>query len=187
MRLIFILMLAVSSLLSCKQPVYDNAERDAELLSLGDSITRIAFMELSAELTAAMSEKGVPHALQHCNTHALNITKEVSFRYKAAISRVSDRYRNQANAANEMETTLMKEYRQQILAGNKPVHQLIHTSDGKTIYYKPILLQPQCMVCHGSKEQIGAENMLIIKNLYPGDLATGFKEGDLRGLWKVEF
>lgn len=189
MRRLCIILISTAWLTACSQPETSRGDtgKDDELLVLGDSITRMAFMELSAALSAAVSEKGIPDALQYCNTEAINITREVSLRYKARISRVSDRFRNPANAANDMERKLIGEYRRQILAGRKPEHQLIHTSEGKTVYYKPILLQPQCISCHGTDEEIGEEHLLVIKKLYPNDLATGFRPGDLRGMWKVEF
>jgi len=47
---------------------------------------------------------------------------------------------------------------------------------------------PACMKCHGQAgKEIDAKTMEIISQKYPDDLATGYKEGDLRGLWKITF
>jgi hypothetical protein len=59
---------------------------------------------------------------------------------------------------------------------------------GNIHYFKPIILQPMCWSCHGiagSDIQPGA--MEEIKKRYPSDLAIGFSEGDLRGMWHIRF
>jgi hypothetical protein len=44
---------------------------------------------------------------------------------------------------------------------------------------RPIVLQPMCTSCHGT--DIGSDIGEILSGLYPGDQATGFQVGDLRG------
>ena len=47
---------------------------------------------------------------------------------------------------------------------------------------------PPCLQCHGTPNQdIAPETLAAIQKLYPDDKATGFKLGDLRGLWRVTF
>jgi hypothetical protein len=47
---------------------------------------------------------------------------------------------------------------------------------------------PACLQCHGQPgTDINEATMAQIKNLYPEDHATGYKLGDVRGLWKVTF
>ncbi len=51
-----------------------------------------------------------------------------------------------------------------------------------------MLGNPLCLQCHGTPNQdIAPETLAAIQKLYPGDKATGFKLGDLRGLWRVTF
>jgi hypothetical protein len=59
----------------------------------------------------------------------------------------------------------------------------------KIVYYKPIrIAMPACLKCHGSAEKdIDPKTLAIIRQKYPDDLATNYKEGDLRGLWKITF
>ncbi|MCG7858962.1 DUF3365 domain-containing protein, partial [Flavihumibacter sediminis] len=55
-------------------------------------------------------------------------------------------------------------------------------------YYKPILLQPMCLTCHGQpNSNIPASLVATIDSLYPNDLAKGFSVGELRGLWQIRF
>ena len=57
--------------------------------------------------------------------------------------------------------------------------------NGRSGYVEPILLQPLCTACHG--EKISKEVAIIIDEMYPEDQAVGFKTGDLRGVFWVEY
>ena len=58
-------------------------------------------------------------------------------------------------------------------------------ANGRRGYVEPIVMQPLCLACHGETlapevaEQIAAE--------YPEDRATGFRVGDFRGVFWVEY
>ena len=45
-----------------------------------------------------------------------------------------------------------------------------------------------CLKCHGKPDiDIAQGTLKKINQLYPNDLAKGYKLDDLRGLWKIEF
>lgn len=48
-------------------------------------------------------------------------------------------------------------------------------------YLKAIGVQPACLICHGSNEQIPEEVLRSIDQFYPQDRAVGYALGDLRG------
>ena len=52
-------------------------------------------------------------------------------------------------------------------------------------YAEPIIVQPMCLACHG--ESLAPEIAAKISEAYPDDQATGFKVGDFRGVFWVEF
>jgi hypothetical protein len=59
---------------------------------------------------------------------------------------------------------------------------------GSPHFYAPILLQQKCLACHGEiGKNVTVKTDSIIKSFYPHDAATGFKEGDLRGIWSIAF
>jgi hypothetical protein len=65
---------------------------------------------------------------------------------------------------------------------------LQQTPDGAVHYYKPILVQAMCLNCHGSvPDQIQPDVLAKIDSLYPGDLARGYRDGQLRGAWHLRF
>jgi len=41
--------------------------------------------------------------------------------------------------------------------------------------------------CHGKIESIDPKVLDKIKWLYPGDLATGYNENEVRGVWSILF
>ena len=51
-------------------------------------------------------------------------------------------------------------------------------------YVEPILLQPPCLACHG--EALAPDLAARIAELYPADRATGFRVGELRGVFWIE-
>ena len=60
--------------------------------------------------------------------------------------------------------------------------------EGDLLYTKPIVLNDQmCLRCHGTPLQdIGAADWAMLQAAYPQDKATGYKTGDLRGMWVVK-
>ena len=50
----------------------------------------------------------------------------------------------------------------------------------------PILLQPECEMCHGEPAAVAEEVRARIDEHYPDDQALGFTAGDLRGWFWVE-
>jgi hypothetical protein len=69
------------------------------------------------------------------------------------------------------------------LVDGKPNRQIVRTGSGTdaavhVLSAIPMQEQP-CSVCHGSNVDAGLK--AHIDQLYPGDLATGFAPGELRG------
>jgi hypothetical protein len=52
-------------------------------------------------------------------------------------------------------------------------------------YFEAIRLDGMCTACHGKTEEMDAEVVTKLQQLYPNDRAVGFKSGDLRGMFSV--
>lgn len=157
-------------------------------LKAGNEITASVFKLLSGELLTAMKEKGFDGALKYCNLNALNLTDSIAESHGAMVNRLAERYRNPKNALmDSLDIAVYEEYLD--LPGDELVEssRLHRLSDNSVVYFKPIVLQGQCVACHGSKSTIGEDNYESIKSIYPNDKAIGFKPGDLRGIWRVEW
>ena len=125
-----------------------------------------------------MQKGGPESALEFCNIEAMPLTQSMSEKHGLEISRVSDKMRNPKNVANAEELKLIEQYKKQLLAGEllKPVRTETH-------YYEPLVTNVMCLQCHGEPGKNIKPNVSAkIAELYPGDLAMGYKENEVRGL-----
>ncbi len=60
--------------------------------------------------------------------------------------------------------------------------------NGHPVYYKPIILTNNCLVCHGKPGESIPDNLAEkIAELYPDDKAINFEAGHPRGMWAITF
>ena len=133
---------------------------------------------LMKNVAEQIEKGGAEAALDYCNIEAMPLTKSMSEKFGLEIYRVSDKMRNPKNSANAEELKLIEQYKQQILAGEdlKPVRTESH-------YYEPLVTNAMCLQCHGEPGKNIKPNVSAkIAKLYPEDLATGYKENEVRGL-----
>ena len=154
----------------------------------GDKITAVAFQSLSDHLKGAIATGGLEQAIAYCNIQALPLTDSLSQNFGVHIKRTSMKLRNPANAADSLETYMLGLF-QDIQDMKKPmVGKAILARDQNIRYFAPIVVKTQCLACHGTvSEQVTDSTYNLIKSRYPGDAATGYKEGQLRGIWSVNF
>lgn len=147
----------------------------------GDSITKVAFMQLSSRLKSVIDTAGFSGAVDYCSVHAIPLTNEVAEKYDVTLSRVSNKYRNPFNMARNGDIEVLDA----MAADAMPY--VVEGADRIT-YYKPIKTMALCLNCHGKEgETLKEETYATIKSKYPEDLAIGYSEGELRGAWKVVF
>lgn len=133
---------------------------------------------LTARLVEVTSGDGPVAAIQVCRTEANEIARQVGDELGVRIGRTSQRLRNSANQAPEWAVELLH---------NEPNGvQAVRLEDGSTAALFPILLQPQCVMCHGGPDDIPDEIEAALAEGYPDDQATGFEVGELRGWFWVE-
>lgn len=141
---------------------------------------------LGQNLMGAIQKNGTLHALEFCNVEAMPLTAQMQEKFGADIQRVSNKNRNPNNAANEEETYYINFFQKEIDEGNDP-KPVVLSQDGKTRFYYPIVTNTMCLQCHGKPNIINTEVLLQIKDLYPNDLATGYDENEVRGIWSIGF
>lgn len=148
---------------------------------------------LISNLTRTMSTQGILPALTFCMEQAPRLAQQVASEHGVRIGRVSvsGRQRNSANAPIAWQSRVLTQFQQKVDRGAKPgdlVHvqttELPDTVSLRVMY--GIEVQPYCLSCHGSGNEVPEEIKTALAQLYPGDAATGFKRGDLRGAMWVE-
>ena len=179
-----IVILLLSS--SCQKSLTEKDKK--EYIVKGKEIAQASAEHLGGRLTKYMKEGGIVRAVPFCNTMAMPLTKEMSEKYNVSIKRTSDKLRNEKNKPTVEETGILNKYKD-LLKANEQLEQLVELDkSGKPHFYAPIILQKKCLACHGEiGENVTVKTDSIIKSYYPNDMATGFKEGDLRGIWSITF
>lgn len=156
------------------------------VLKRGDEMTTIAGKKLVGTLMKALEKGGVSHAVSFCNTAALPLTDSLSASNNVVIKRTALKYRNPKNKPTKLEKKQLEVYETALIAKQPLEPKVIEVAKNEWLYMKPIVLQAQCQACHGIVgETIAEKEYQLIKKLYPKDKATGFKTGDLRGMWSV--
>lgn len=181
----FLITGLMTFLFSCKQS--KNKEEFTDWKSKGDSLTAQTFDTLRKTLQKAISERGLPGAVEFCNAAALDLTKTYAGK-GIQIKRTSDKIRNPVNTPDEMEMDVIKTYLEQ-KEENKQLTAIVkQDSKGNQHYFKPILIQAMCLNCHGAKVTlIKPDTWYMIQQKYPSDVAFNYNEGDLRGVWHIVF
>ena len=154
-------------------------------LTIGSEVCSITEKILGKALKTKIQEKGIGEAISFCNTSASPLIQQVESKYHLSIKRVSLKNRNKANIPTELEAKLLDSY---LYNWENKIESTenIHKNGDEYIYVKPIYVKELCLNCHGDLEtNITPENHEKLKELYPNDLATGYKTGDLRGMWSI--
>ncbi|PNQ75195.1 cytochrome c family protein [Hanstruepera neustonica] len=140
--------------------------------------------ELGKNLMGTIQKKGTLEAITFCNEVAYPLTDSMAVVYNATIKRVSDKPRNPDNAANSKEKYYIRKF-QKTLAENQEPQAIIEEGTDTVNFYYPITTNSMCLQCHG--KNIEPEVYNTIKRLYPQDLATGYGENEVRGMWSISF
>ena len=154
----------------------------------GDEIVKSASEKLSGTLMSKMKEGGATEAIGFCHQSALPITKKMGAYHDVDIKRTSLKIRNPENLPSEEELKVLLYYEDKLVEG-KELNPLVSLDpSGRPSYYAPIRIQKKCLMCHGTpKQEVSSAIDSILKVKYPEDLAIGYKEGDLRGIWSISF
>lgn len=141
---------------------------------------------LSGELLAAMEEGGPVHAIEFCARDAMELTGTVAGQLGAGweVKRTARRTRNPANAPDALEARALERFHDAEADGG--LDELVqHAGDDEYRYYRPLRIAPLCLQCHGDAAAMDPDVRAIIAERYPEDAATGYGEGELRGLIRV--
>jgi len=162
--------------------------QDSDMLSLSRAISQAMLKELGQKLQSAMADGGAVNAIGVCNTQAPEIAGRVSAQNQVKLSRVGTRARIRVmGIPNDWQAKALAQFDAGLARGEKPAEmefsEIITQADGSKEFHfaKPIVLQPMCVACHGSPEQISPEVQSKLSELYPNDKAVNYLPGQLRG------
>ena len=153
------------------EPEVDPKEQGAALLAPFKA-------NLKNELVTSM-QSGLEDAVAACSTAAPAIAESLSID-GVVMGRSSHKLRNPDNVAPGWVALVIDDY-----LADQPQPVSVELDGGRHGYAEPIFMQPLCLTCHG--ETLAPEVAARIEELYPDDRATGFRTGDFRGVFWVEY
>lgn len=168
------------------------AEVEQAALPRGKAIAAETFGLLSSNLQTAIQSGGISNALPFCSLAASPLTAGLAEKHGVSLRRVTHKARNPANKAAAIEAAVLQAFAAALAASsttNPPPPLVTNLVVGQTTFFAPIVLNNElCLKCHGEPgKDIAPAELAVIQKLYPQDEATGFKLGQLRGAWRIDF
>lgn len=159
---------------------------------IGMRTTAMEFMkELKGVLINQIQTNGVLQAVSVCSDTAQVLTNNFGILKSVFIRRVSFKNRNENNFPDDFEKRILNKF--ELLHQNKELNsetehaEIVEEGEFKYLrYLKPILIQAECLNCHGGENDIMPEVKQLIAQEYTSDKAIGYMIGDLRGAVSVK-
>ena len=149
------------------------AQRDRALAA-----RKALFEDLFRTLSEEIGKGGPASAIDVCKERAPAIAEAASKAHGVRIGRTSFRLRNPKNAGPAWVAALTVDRPETSRFAAGPRGEL-----GAVL---PIKVQTACLQCHGTEDAVPEEVRRRLREAYPDDQATGFRDGDLRGWFWVE-
>lgn len=153
---------------------------DEAALALANAAADELGRTLRTRLSAAMAEGGPARAAEVCSSEAGTLTAEIAARHGATVGRGSLRMRGSTPPPAWVQAWLQAQ-------GERPaagVTGFARVEHGHARVLRPITVEGPCLTCHGASP--APEVAVLLAERYPGDRATGYAEGDLRGALYAE-
>ncbi len=166
-------------------------ETEKKVVEIGKKATMTLLKTLLGEVTTSLEEKGPVATINYCSERAYPLTDSISEAFGVKIKRTTFKYRNPKNKPDKYEEEALRYFEKFFKEGKKPpAHYVQKVKVGDKLvyrYYFPLKVLKLCLTCHGTPgKDIKPEVYEAIKKKYPEDKAVGYKEGDFRGVVRVE-
>jgi Protein of unknown function (DUF3365) len=169
------------------------ASADQIALEQGASeVAETLLEELSEAMMREMTKGGPIEAIIVCTKLAPDIAGRLSREHGWRVTRVGTRVRNPLlGMPDAWEQRVLAEFAERAAKGeafaDMTHHEVVSEPDGQYFrFMKPIMVQPKCLLCHGSSDQIPESIRIMLKQQYPFDRAIGYKAGELRGAVSIK-
>ncbi|HSJ07397.1 MAG TPA: DUF3365 domain-containing protein [Longimicrobiales bacterium] len=164
------------------------AEDSAYAVEQGGAIAGAIATGLVQRLQAELATGGAAGAVDFCARTALTLTDSLVADQPAgtAVRRTSTRIRNPSNAPDDLESVALAWFDSVHAATGAIPQSLVQDAGPEEVrFYRPLVVQPFCTQCHGPVDELAPGVQAILEQRYPDDHATGYRDGDLRGVIRV--
>jgi hypothetical protein len=166
------------------------AAEAARAMELGAPAANALATGLVGRLTRAMEEEGHAGAIAFCAAEAMPLTREIQAGHdpRLEVKRTTLRLRNPDNAPDpwEQRVLLYIEALERLDADSVPPELTARGPDGSLRYYRVLRTMPMCLACHGPADALDPAVQDVLRTHYPGDRATGYDVGEVRGVLRVQ-
>jgi hypothetical protein len=182
-----LLLFACQQVSEQESAVQTTTESPDPYLAKGKKIASSVFTVLSTEVMKSMQASGVAGTVAYCNEQAYPITDSLAKLYQAHIKRTSHKVRNPRNAPDSLEAIMLEKYLTLQQKGLEMPPRVVQQGEN-VHFFAPIVLATPCLKCHGIVgETLNENDLAVIQEHYSEDKATGFADGELRGIWSIRF
>jgi hypothetical protein len=179
MRTIHALVVLFPLIIACRREERPATPAVDPLARVDEALTQFAGT-LRKKLGDALKEGGPAHAVNVCATDAPALYAKIRADTGITIGRSSLRLRTPADAAPPWVAEWLKARGERKAAGVEGIREIVDTGSGKVArVLRPIAIEAPCLACHGA--EVAPEVAAALAAKYPGDRATGYELGDLRG------
>jgi hypothetical protein len=166
-----------------------SAEEQAAMADNARKTAGTLVQQLGGELKKTLEAQGPEGAIGVCKDKAPTIAASLSKSSGFDVKRVSPRNRNPKGVPDAWEAEAQAALEKRLAGGEKPetleTWQVVKTASGKEFRYaKALVTQPLCLTCHGENIPDGVKARLAAE--YPGDKATGYSAGMVRGIISIK-
>ena len=160
---------------------------DEALLGEARKVATTLPPKLIVALQEEITKSGPEGAIPVCKDMAPKMAGEISQQTGWKIKRVSLKARNDARAIPDAwERAALEDFDKRAAAGEAPAKLEKGERIGNEYrFVKALPVQPLCLSCHGPAEQLSPAIKAAIGQHYPNDKATGYSEGQIRGVISV--
>ncbi len=157
-------------------------------LEIGEEVSSALMQNLGTQLKGALAGGDVMAAVAVCRTAAQPITAATSDKFAGVtVSRTSLKTRNaEKNRPDATDREVLTKWDHIAGHSEKIEPSLVQIHENEVRYYRPIYVQAACLKCHGPADSIDSKLRRFLTEAYPDDKALEYKEGDVRGAFRVE-
>jgi hypothetical protein len=143
--------------------------------------------KLIVALQDEIKKSGPEGAIPICKDMAPKMAGEISQQTGWKIKRVSLKTRNDARAIPDpWEKAALEDFDKRAAAGESPAKLEKGEKIGNEYrFVKALPVQALCLNCHGPADQLSPAIKAALGQHYPNDRATGYSEGQIRGVISV--
>jgi predicted component of type VI protein secretion system len=133
-----------------------------------------------ALMTTLKSDKTGIEGMEMCSTSAMEMGKKynASLPKDSKVRRTALKYRNPNNKPDATDVVVMTKLK----ADNTFKKPLVVDMGDSYRVYKALPVHKPCLICHGDTKKMSPSMLKSIKEKYPKDLASNFKEHEFRGV-----